>query len=306
MTLEEFVERGFADHSTDAEGVFRRLPEGLPLADTPRRAFLLANLATHVAGEHLQRFDEGLAFLGRIEALPAFDAAAPEGKGVRRLGATLHLCAGRKDESERLLALAQPGGAIPAASTRIRVLATASSARSYQGRTEEAGALLDEALALAAYGPGKEDPASRDLAVTGHNMACALEEKKGRTEAETAFMLRAAAMSRKYWEIAGDATSVERAEYRLAMSHIAAGMFREALGHGRECLAVIAANGADPGEEFFGRWTVARALAGLGDGAAARAERDAAAALLPRIEDPEFRALAGKELAVLDQSLTTR
>ncbi|NUN51944.1 MAG: hypothetical protein HUU06_04020, partial [Planctomycetaceae bacterium] len=105
-TMEEFVDRGFEDHASDAAGVFDRLPSGLPLADTPRRCFLLAHLATHVAGEHLGRWDEGLALLARIGALPSFDPGTNEGRGVRRLEAVLHLCAGRKGEAERLLALA--------------------------------------------------------------------------------------------------------------------------------------------------------------------------------------------------------
>ena len=303
-TLEEFVDAGFADHAADAEGVFRRLADGLPLADTPRRAFLLANLATHVAGEHLARWDEGLAFLARIEGLPAFDPATPEGKGVRRLEAVLHLCAGRKDESERRLALAQPGGGVPEASARIRMLALAAQAFAFQGRTGEAGAMLDQALALAAYGPGKEDPAALQLAMAGNNIAITMEERTSRSPAEAALMVRAAAAGRAWWEVAGDWRNVEAAAYRLASSRLAAGDAAGAAASARECLRIVGENGPDAGEEFFGREILARSLAGGGDGAGARRERDAAAALLPAVEDAGFREYCAGELAKLDAGLS--
>jgi hypothetical protein len=299
-TLEEFVDRGFEDHAADAAGVFERLPSGLPLADTPRRGFLLAHLATHVAGEHLGRWEGGLALLDRIVALPAFDAATGEGKGVRRLQAVLHLCAGRRGEAERLLALAQPGGALPPASARIRMLAVAAAALGFQRRSAEASAILDEAEALAAYGPGKDDPASRELAMTGNNLAATLEERADRTPAETALMLRAAALGRTWWAVAGDWRNVERAEYRLALGHLAAGKREEAVRHARECLRIVRENGSDAGEEFFALWAVARTLAGSGDAAGARRERDAAAARMASVEDGGFRSFCAEELAKLD------
>ncbi|MFB3910024.1 MAG: hypothetical protein ACE15D_16660 [Candidatus Eisenbacteria bacterium] len=304
MTLEEFVAQGWKDHGDDAAGVWQSLPQGIALADTPQRIFALANLATHVSGEHLGLWDDGIAFLDRLAALDAIAGGTLEGKGLRRLQAVLDYCADRKESAEARLAVAQPGGSIRPESTRIRMLAVAASALAQHGRVAEAAAAFDEALALAdGYGPGADDPAARDLAVTGNNLSCALEELPSLDDARTALMLRAAETGRRFWEIAGGWMQVERAEYRLALSHLRAGLASEGLRHAQECLRIVEANGSDPGELFFAREAMARAQLALGDPRAAREERDAAAAALPRVEDEGFRAFCSEELKKLDAML---
>src|SRR5581483_5972026 len=126
---------------------------------------------------------------------------------------------------------ARTGGDVPVASDKARVLAVAAAALAGQKRTKEAIRDWKLALELAQYGPKKTDPAARALAVTGNNLASALEEQADRTADERALMLEAAKAARRFWEIAGGWQEVERAEYRLCMSHLKAGEPSIALEH---------------------------------------------------------------------------
>ena len=305
MTFEEFVGQGWQDHGNDAAGVWARLDQGGPPADTPQRLFALAHLAAHVSGDHLGRWDDGIAFIERLTRLAPFDPATLEGKGLRRLQAVLHYCAGRRNIAEERLALAQPGGTLPPESTRIRMLAAAASALSQHDRLDEASAAFEEALALSAYGPDRDDPAARDLAVTGNNISCALEERVTLTPVQIRMMLRAAETGRRFWEIAGGWMQVERAEYRLALSHLKAGLPQPALRHAQECLRIVMENGPQAGELFFAHEAIAQVRLALGEPVAARIARDAAAAALPQIADEGFRSYCAAELAKLDAALAS-
>jgi hypothetical protein len=303
MTLDEFVSQGWTDHGDDAAGVFARFGDAPSLVSEAAHLPTLAALITHVAGEHLGRWADGVALLERLEALPVFDAASPQGKAVLRSKAVLHRCAGNKDEEARCTAAALTGGDVPEASDRVRILAVAASALAGQKQLDRARADLEEAVALAAYGPSKEDPAARALAVTSHNLAVEFERKDELTDDERALMLRCAFVSRDFWKIAGGWMEAERSEYRLAMSHLRAGDARTALSHAKECLACIEANGSDPYEAFFAREAIARAHLSARHADAARRERDAMAALLPSIADEGSRRYAEGEFAKLDGSL---
>ena len=303
MTLEEFVSQGFADHTADAEGVFGRFGDAPSLVTEAAHLPMLAGLIVHVSGEHLGRWADGLAHLDRLEALPVFDASSPHGRSLLRSKAILHHCAGNTDEAARCLAAGTSGGDVPEASDRIRVLAVAASALAGQKQLDRARADLEEAVSLAAYGPGKDDPASRALAVTSHNLAVEFEKRDELNDDERALMLRCALISRDFWKIAGGWLEAERSEYRLTMSHLKAGDARSALGHAKECLSVVEANGSDPFEAFFAREAIARAsLAGRNAGAARR-EHEAMTALLPSIADEGARKFAQDELAKLAADL---
>jgi hypothetical protein len=263
MNLDEFVSKGWQDHAGDAEGVFARFPAGVALVSEAKHLPPLASLVVHVAGEHLGKWAEGLSILDRMGRLPVCDVATPEGKAVERSKAILHLCAGDVAASRAAEDRARAGGKDPAPSDRIRVLAVAASALAGRDRVDEARAMLSEALALAAYGPAKSDPAARALAVTGNNLACALEEKASRTPAETGLMLQAATAGLEYWSIAGGWTETERAHYRLAMSHLKAGNPVSALTHAERCLSIVDANGADPDERKYALEAVQAAKAAV-------------------------------------------
>jgi hypothetical protein len=303
MTFEEFISQGWRDHATDSEGVLSRLPEGIDLIAEARHLPAFAGLCVHVAGEHLGRWADGVALLDRLDRLPVFDPATGEGKAVARSKAVLYRCAGNRAEESRFLAASMSGGDIPGASDRIRVLAVAAAAFLGQKRIAEARRDFEEAVALAGYGPTATDPAARSLAVTGNNLACELEERPTLTDEERSVMLRAAEVARRFWGIAGGWMETERAEYRLAMSHIKAGEPETALAHARRCLAIVEENGSNPGEEFFGREAIARASLAAGDAASARTERDRMAALIPSILDESFRTFCEGEFSKLEKAL---
>ncbi|MCC7139580.1 MAG: hypothetical protein IT460_14245 [Planctomycetes bacterium] len=302
MSFDAFLSKGWGDHGTDAEGVFARLPEGERLVTEARHLAGLAGLAAHVAGDHLGRFDDGVAFLERLETHATFDPTTLEGKAVIRSKAALHLAAGRRAEADRLEERCRSVPTLPPASNRIRILATASAALVGQRRTREAAALLEEALGLAAYGPDRNDPAARALAVTGNNLACELETRPSRTPEEAALMVRAAETGLRFWSLTGTWLETERAHYRLSCSQRLAGNAKASLEHAEACRSVVERNAGDAGEQFYAQEALALAHRAAGNDVAARRARDAAAALLPKIADEGFRSMAQDSLRALDTS----
>jgi hypothetical protein len=306
MTCEEFVTQGWKDHATDAEGVFARLPEGIALIAEPAHLAAFSGLCVHVSGEHLGRWGEGVALLDRLTGLPVFDPASSEGKAVVRSMAILHRCAGNREAEARCFAASRLGGEVPEESDKIRLLAVAAAALLGQKRLSDARRDFEEAVALAAYGPNAKDPAARALAVTGNNLACEFERMSVLSDDERAMMLRAAQVGREFWGIAGGWMEAERAEYRLAMSHIKAGDPSTALLHAGRCLTIVEENGADAGEAFFAHEAIARARLAGGDVPSARAGRDRMASLFPTVADESFRGFCEGELARLDADLSGR
>lgn len=306
MTLDEFCTRGFADHATDAPGVMARLPEGAALvaskADLPK----LSHLVTHVAGEHLGRWGEGIALLEELRAHEAFDASTPEGKAVLRSLAVLHSCAGNGEAAERLTLLARLGGSVPEASDRARIQALIASALAGQDRIDEAARALDEAIRLAGGSLERGDPATRAIAVAGNNIAQDLERREALPEGARKLMLEAARAGRDFWALAGGWMEVERAEYRLAMSCIRAGLPDDAGRHARECLRIVRENGSDPAELFFAHEAGARACVAAADRSGAEAAARDAAAALAGIADEDFRTYCSSELAKLRDHVAAR
>ncbi|MCO5164755.1 MAG: hypothetical protein M9894_00085 [Planctomycetes bacterium] len=295
-TIDALVQQGWADHERDPEGVLARVREALPRVDAPAPLPALAALVVHVAGEHLGRWAEGLALLDALAAR-AHDPAGAEAQALRRSRAALLLCQGDRAGADAALEGAQPADLSPA-SARVRALAVAASALAGQRRTAEARALFEEALALAGDAPTAADPATRALAVTGNNLACALEERPDRAPEDDRLLELAATTARRCWEVAGGWVEVERAEYRLAMTKLALGRAQEAVTHAAACLAGCEANGAGPDELLFAHEVVARARRAAGDEAGAAAARARVAALVEQV-DPDLRELARETLAKL-------
>lgn len=269
--LDRFIQQGWQRHAQQPEALARELLVW-PLAtvDTEARLLKLAALGHHVLGEHLGRWQEGLAWLQPLAALPV---CGEEGRAaLRRLVASLHLAAGP--------GAPDPCSGLTASDTvRAQALAAASLVPHDQAR---ASAWLQQALAGfdAAALPGT-DAAARALAVTGNNLACELEEKPARQPGETALMLQAARIARRFWALAGGALETERAEYRLAMTCLQAGDPAQALQHAQACLALVEAQPPGPEwalERFFGQEARARAASGLGSAEALAQAQTAALA----------------------------
>jgi len=256
--LPTFIDQAWTDHAEDAWGVSLRLPDALDLVTDADGMLGLARLASHVYGEHLGRWADGLKYLAALARGPGFDAASAQGQALRVLRAALALAADSGDVRATL-----------GTSDRIAVTARAGMLLALH-HVARAQALLDEAVSAAesaALPPG--DPAMRTLAMAGNNAAAALIDKPERTEAERALMLHAAALARRCWGLAGTWLETERAEYRLAMAWRAAGDAARAREHAQACLAIVDAQ-PEPSafERFYGCEALALAEQAAGNAAA--------------------------------------
>jgi len=288
--FDAFIETAWTDHADDAVGVADRLAASLGQVEAPAHVAPYARLVTHVYGEHLARYDDGVALLARLRALPAAQDAPEPQAAIARGVATLRYCAG---DAAALEALPHDD--------RIVALATAAAAFVGQKAIRAAIDAYAAALGLASAGLADGSPALRALAVGGNNLAAELEEKPDRDAFETRAMLAAAQGGLDCWRRAGGWLEEERAEFRLSSSRRAAGEYDGAILHAERCLALCRAHDAPPLEHFFGLAALALAQrsAGLSDEFART--REAARECHTRI-DPDDRAWCEAALASLDDA----
>jgi len=305
MQFAQLIQQGWQQHGDDPDGVATQLVDWVDQASSPAEAAQHAALTVHVYGEHLGRFADGDALLCRLLERGAAPDETPEARSIWRSRAILARCAG--DEAGEAAHTAR--GIVPGpngeAAARVRILAIAASALVGQKRLDEARSTLEEALSHAGYGPDKGDSAAQALAITCNNLSCELETRTDRTEGETELMLLAAREGRRFWEIAGTWTNVERAEYRLSAAHRAAGDGRAALDHARACLGICQANQADGIERFFAHESLALAHHSVGEVEAAGVARAMAASSVDQIEDESMKEFCTGELAKLDKTLAS-
>lgn len=278
MTFDAFLETAWDDHGDRPQEVADRLASSLHVVEVSEHIPPLARLVMHVYGEHLGQWDNGIALLESLRALPAFDGSETVGGALKRSIATLRYAGGDTAVLNSL-----------SAEDRISVLALAASAFSGRNGMKRAIAAYSEALALAKTGLPPQSPALRALAVGGNNLASALEEKKDRDAAETEGMLVAAQGGLTYWKQAGTWLEEERAEYRMTRSLLQAGRPKEAIESARRCIDVCVRNDAPAIETFFGWVVLALALRADGDATAFAASRQRALALLERVPEDEKR-----------------
>jgi tetratricopeptide (TPR) repeat protein len=275
MEFEEFIRTAWAEHADQPDDVAERLALSLDRVELPAHVAPFAGIVTHVFGEHLARFEDGVELLESVRRLPACHGQAEALGILSRSVAALRFASGE----ERALDVLAP-------QDRISVLANASGAILGQSDFGRAIAAYDEALRLALkHGP--EARAQRSLAAAGNNLASSLEEKADRSASETEGMLRAAEAALTYWAQAGTWLEVERAEYRLTRSLLQAGQAGAAIEHARQCLAVCAANDAPAFERFFGEAVLAIAQRSAGDQSAFAAARERALSLFAQVPDDE-------------------
>lgn len=240
MDFDQFLDQAWTDHATDSPAVAERLrSQALAFLTEDSRVIPMAHLAHHVFGEHLGRWQDGLELLGRAAVLPV--ATGPAAAALARYQAALKLAGGLED--------VRPGFDT---SERIRITALTAANLGVHDAAESL-ALLEEAVAAAesAALPDK-DLAHRNLGIAGNGIAGTLEELTSRSAAQTALMLRAAQVARRFWALAGTWVETERADYRLAMSHLQAGHLAQARQHAQDCLDIVHANDKVALEAFFG------------------------------------------------------
>ena len=250
VTFESFNRKAWADHGKDAQGVADRLPQLFELVCKPADAAPAARLIAHVMGEHLGEWNVGVSLLSELGQNAHCRSCPDATMSIQRTIAALDVASGRVKSTELAESLSEED--------RVLVLSLAASMLSAHGEIHQASGLFAESIALISD-LSPSSPVHRSLAVTGNNLACALEEKSKLTPDEEELMLLAARTARTEWEIAGGWLEVERAEYRLAMSSLKAGRVGEALDHGRKCLAIVEANGRPALEAFFAWEAIARA-----------------------------------------------
>jgi hypothetical protein len=299
--VDDWLDQAWTDHAADPEGVWTRIPDAPLRDDPPQRRFRLAHLAAHVGGEHLGRWTEAEALLDRLAA--PLDPGSPEGCGIRRLQGALAWASGDRARAEAFLSRAVPAGT-PAGWVRGRMLAVAATTLTGRRELDGAFAAFEAALASAEPAPGPADPLARELAVAGNNLASALEERAPLAPVDRERVLVAARAARRWWEVAGTWLEVERAEYRLALSHLAAGRPDGALEHALACRRIVAEHGDDAFERVFAHEALARALRAGGDLDGARAQAGAAREAAGRV-DPGSRAGAEETVSRLESSLAT-
>jgi len=120
--FDTFIQTAWADHAEQPERVAQRLQEALAWLDEPERTLPFVRLVTHVFGEHLARWDDGVALLEATRQRTGWQGSAAEEGAVLRGVAVLEYGAGRPQNMEAL-----------SLEDQATVLATVSSALAEQG-----------------------------------------------------------------------------------------------------------------------------------------------------------------------------
>jgi hypothetical protein len=254
VNFSEFMEKAWSDHAIQSLQVSMRIESAFQFIEQSDQLPAMAHLVTHVFGEHLGRWDEGIRLLNELKRVPAYDPAGENAQAVARFIASLELAGGKRASVADL-----------SKSDQIRVLAIAAAALAEQGDAPGAQMLFRQGFEIAQLGLRAEDPANRALAVAGNSLACALEERSVRSGTETELMILAAQTARTYWGIAGTWLQWERAEYRLAKTHLQAGDSARSLKHAQKCLEICQLNSAPALELFFGYEASALAQKAMGN-----------------------------------------
>jgi hypothetical protein len=244
--FDEFLARAWADHATRSDAVARRLRLRTPPPQSPPHLTQLVRLVVHLLGEHLGRFDDARWRLEALRAHPHADSEVQSALDVAL--ATLGI---GEDRADALAGLA----AAPA----MRAEAAAASLCLGRGQLERALQLVDSASARLAALPQPTPQDHRPLAAACNNMAWELHDLGARrSPQQTQAMLRLAAASREHWSRAGGWLEIERADYALALTHLAAGLHDEAWRHAAQCLAVCLRHRAPAYELVYAHEAMAR------------------------------------------------
>jgi tetratricopeptide (TPR) repeat protein len=253
MNFDNFLEAAWADHGAQPQEVADRLASSMHLVAAPQDIVPVARLLTHVYGEHLGQWTDGVKLLNSLRSLPAYDGSVDCDGAINRSVASLLYASG---DHSALVPLGDED--------QVSALSVAAAALAGRQDLTQAIQAYYRALELANAGLPPGSPAIRSLAVGGNNLAAALEEKKDRDAAQTKGMIAAAEGALKYWKLAGTWLEGERAEYRLSRSLLQAGQAQEAVDSGQRCVALCELNQAPAFELFFGYAVLALAQRAAG------------------------------------------
>lgn len=275
MPVAERVALAWSIHGVDPEGVAASLPDMIEACDA-QHAPSVAGLVVHVLGEHLGRWEEGLACL----------AALPADPSVSRSVAALEQAAGRGTDLE--------------GSDRARVLAIAASAVAGHGRVEEAGAWLEEAEGIV-RGLADDDPAVRVTAISANNLATVLLDLE-RDAAGDGLLRRSAALALRAWRRAGTWHHELRAEILLAKASASLRAADDSVKHANRAIQIGTGSQAPALDMLLAYEALGLALLASGNEVGAGTAARGARALLGDVESLE-RAGAEEALDALDRSV---
>lgn len=93
-SFDAFLDSAWADHADRADEVAERLALSRGLVTSPAQLQPFVMLATHVYGEHLGRWADGVRLLESLRELPAFDGTPAVNAALSRNIATLRYTGG--------------------------------------------------------------------------------------------------------------------------------------------------------------------------------------------------------------------
>lgn len=237
MSFGDYLNQAWDLHQKSPEDVAANLNNGLKLAQTSSDLTGLAHLATHVFAEHLGQYQQGLAFIMLLQEQSLSDDNSKA--ALKRFESVLKICENSNFDISFL-----------SESDMCRVLALAASANVGTKNISQASVFFEKAEQAAAK-LTSTDAAVRSMAITGNNLACALEEKNTLSDDEKKLMLKAAHAGLHYWKQAGTWLETERAEYRLSQSYFRVRDLISSIKHANQCLTICEQNKAEALEFFF-------------------------------------------------------
>lgn len=238
-----YINQSWSQHAKESQAVVDSLTDGVALVTQASESLQLLGLVLHLFSEHVFAFNQALDVINKIEKLPFQNNDTQ--LAAERARVVFNTLQGQKIEITSF-----------AISDQIKILATLSSALVAQNKIEQAREYFKRLKELA-QNIDIQDSAQRSVAIAGNNLACALEEKTQRNEAETKLMIESAQLARKHWEFAGTWLEVERAEYRLSQSYFQAGDYLNSIKHANLCLTICEQHKAAPLEFFFAYESIA-------------------------------------------------
>jgi hypothetical protein len=239
MSFEAYLDQAWADHGSQPEKVADGLKKARLLVETDDHLSQLVRLATHVYGDHLGQWADGLQLLKELQKNPTPLPTKETEVAILRSIEVMHIGSGQ-----------MPSLSSFNISDQVKILAASGSVLS-EHDAKRAKTFLNQALDIARMHLDKKDSANRALAVAGNNLASTLEQKMNRNSEETDLMILAAQTGRKYWEIAGTWNQVAYAEYRLTMTFVQANELAKALRHAQLFSEICQENQAEDRDLFY-------------------------------------------------------
>jgi hypothetical protein len=237
MSFSNYLNQAWDLHQKSPEDVVANLNNGLKLAQTASDISDLALLATHVYAEHLGLYQEGLVFILSLKDQISNDDNSK--LALKRFESVLNICQNSNFDISYL-----------SESDKCRVFALTASAFAGTNNFLQSAVFFGQAEELATK-LTSADVAVRSMAITGNNLACALEEKSNLSDDEKKLMLKAAYAGLHYWKLAGTWLETERAEYRLSQSYFRIRDLISSIKHANQCLTICEDNKAEALEFFF-------------------------------------------------------